>query len=206
MHWRKLARPKRSSLWRSCSETNERSPCRSGSSLCSLYGTAVVAVAEAGDGNRPTSEVRTLAAEALREMSARLNVDSDTNVSTMAVSSESMTSPIDKLLAWVREQGGSDLHVTVDEPPFWRQSGRLVRIDGQKVISAEICRNMVLSTLKPHQRKIFDEAGEVDYCYSILKWVDIERTPLNSAWEPVRPFASFPTFHQHLQICVFRVD
>ena len=115
----------------------------------------------------PTSEVRTLAAEALREMSARLNVDTDTNVSTMAVSSESMTTPIDKLLAWVREQGGSDLHVTVNEPPFWRQSGRLVRIEGQEVLSAEACRNMVLATLKPHHRQIFDEAGEVDYCYSI---------------------------------------
>jgi twitching motility protein PilT len=115
----------------------------------------------------PTSEVRTLAAEVLREMSTRLEVDSDISGSTMAVSSESMELPIDKLLAWVREQGGSDLHITCGEPPFWRQSGSLVRIEGQDVITADQCREMVLSTLKPYQRKIFDEAGEVDFCYSI---------------------------------------
>jgi len=115
----------------------------------------------------PTSEVRTLAAEALREMSARLKVQTDTSGTTMALSSESMVTPIDKLLAWVREQGGSDLHISCGEPPFWRKAGQLSRMEGQESLSADQSREMVLSTLKPHHRKTFDDAGEVDFCYSI---------------------------------------
>ena len=101
-------------------------------------------------------------------MSTRLKVDQgDAETNTAAVSAESLTKPIDRLLARIREEGASDLHITPGDVPFYRTTGKLVRIPGMEAISAEGCRKLVLSSLNERQTKVFAEAGEIDYCYAI---------------------------------------
>ena len=118
----------------------------------------------------PSSEIRTLAAEVHRDMAVRLNVataPADIERSTAAVSSATLARPIDRLLAMIREQGGSDLHITAGDVPFSRYRGALTRIPDMEPLTAEVAREWVLSVLTPRQRQIFDECGEVDFCYAI---------------------------------------
>jgi twitching motility protein PilT len=117
----------------------------------------------------PSSEVRTRAAEVVRDLSARLNVAVDGSKSepTSAVHSDSLSRPIDKLLAQIREMGASDMHISMDEPPLIRINGKLERMDGWPALSASSTSKAVLSLLSPKQRAQFKDVGELDFCYAI---------------------------------------
>lgn len=117
----------------------------------------------------PSSEVRTRAAEVVRDLSERLQVAVDGSKSepTSAVRSDQLTRPIDKLLAQVREMGASDMHISIDEPPLVRVNGTLVRLEGWPSLSASSTSKAVLSLLSPKQRAAFQEEGELDLCYAI---------------------------------------
>lgn len=116
----------------------------------------------------PSSEVRTLAAEVMRDMSRRLNIaEEDLEKGTMAVSSDSLDKEIDRLLSRIREEGASDLHISVDDTPFYRKGGELVRIPDTEKLSKEQTRNLVLDTLTDRQKERLMKAGELDYCYAI---------------------------------------
>ena len=115
----------------------------------------------------PSSEVRTRAAEVLRDMSLRLHVDSgDTEAGTAAARSETLKKPVDRLLAMVREQGASDLHITVDEPPFIRVNGEMVRMD-MKPLTTQQTEQIVLSLLNERNMKRLMDGGEADLCYAV---------------------------------------
>jgi twitching motility protein PilT len=115
----------------------------------------------------PSSEVRTRAAEVLRDMSLRLHVDSgDTEAGTAAARSETLKKPVDRLLAMVREQGASDLHITVDEPPFIRVNGEMVRMD-MKPLNAQQTEQIVLSLLNERNMRRLMDGGEADLCYAV---------------------------------------
>ncbi|MFZ5480319.1 MAG: PilT/PilU family type 4a pilus ATPase [Myxococcota bacterium] len=116
----------------------------------------------------PSSEVRTRAAEVMRDMETRLDVKhTDAEHGTAAVSSASLTRPIDKLLAMVREQGASDLHFTVDEPPWVRRAGKLVRMEGVRPLAAEQTREALFSILDERRAKLLEEHGELDFCHPV---------------------------------------
>ncbi|TNE49612.1 MAG: PilT/PilU family type 4a pilus ATPase [Deltaproteobacteria bacterium] len=116
----------------------------------------------------PSSEVRTLAAEVMRDMSRRLNIaEEDLEKGTMAVTSDSLDKAIDRLLSRIREEGASDLHISVDDTPFYRIGGELVRVPETEKLSQEEARNYVLDTLTNRQKERLMKAGELDYCYAI---------------------------------------
>ncbi|MCA9560092.1 MAG: PilT/PilU family type 4a pilus ATPase, partial [Myxococcales bacterium] len=116
----------------------------------------------------PSTEVRTLAAEVLRDMAARMNVKIDnTEAGTIAVSADSLEDPADRLLARMREIGASDLHLSVDEPPLVRLGGRLQRMEGQETLTAADSERLIRSVLTERQEGHLDETGELDFCYSI---------------------------------------
>ena len=115
----------------------------------------------------PSSEVRTRAAEVLRDMSLRLHVDSgNTEAGTAAARSETLKKPVDRLLAMVREQGASDLHITVDEPPFIRVNGEMVRMD-MKPLNAQQTEQIVMSLLNERNLRRLMDGGEADLCYAV---------------------------------------
>ena len=113
-----------------------------------------------------STEIRTLAAETERAMSVRLNLKSSTGEVASAVKSGALKTPVDRLLATVREMGASDLHLSVGEPPLLRVGGKLERLK-LSALTQEQVRKGVLSTLNARQKEILKATGEVDYCYAI---------------------------------------
>lgn len=115
-----------------------------------------------------SSEVRTRASEVLRDMQGRLQMTvDDAEKGTASVMSTSMTKPIDRLLAQIREQNCSDLHLTVGEPPFVRTNGKLVRMGDVAPMSAASTEAAVFSLLNERQAATLREVGELDFCYAI---------------------------------------
>jgi twitching motility protein PilT len=123
---------------------------------------------EAVKDKDPSSEVRTRASEVLRDMEGRLDITvGDAEQGTSAVSSARLVRPIDKLLAQIREQGASDLHFTVDEPPFVRLGGKLERMSGIAPLPAHTTRDALFSLLTEKQAKVLETTGELDFCHAI---------------------------------------
>jgi len=114
-----------------------------------------------------SKEVRIRAGEILRDLSARLDLSVDTSVSKAAVSSKSLSRGIDKLLAKIREEGASDLHVTVDEPPLVRMNGVLTRWKKMGALSAEQTEAAILEVLDERQKELLQKNGAVDFCHAI---------------------------------------
>jgi twitching motility protein PilT len=115
----------------------------------------------------PSSEVRTRAAEVMRDMEVRLHLSpSDTEKGTSAGGAR-LTRPLDRLLAQIRDQGASDLHFTVDEPPFARRGGVLERMGGLGALGPATTREAILSLLTDKQRAVLEQTGELDFCHAI---------------------------------------
>lgn len=115
----------------------------------------------------PSMDVRTRAAEVLRDMAARLQLNLESSEVSTTVAANMLQNPIERLLAQVREQNGSDLHIGVGEPPMIRYRGRLVRMEGYEPLSAEDTVRWVDSILEPRHKKELEEHGEVDFCHSV---------------------------------------
>ncbi len=113
--------------------------------------------------NDPSQEVRTRAVEFAREYGA---VSPELERATAAVSSDKLSRPLDKLLAHARELGASDIQISVGEPPIFRLLGKVTRAD-QAPLTAEETRAMVVDILDPVRRKLFEAAGEIDFCHAI---------------------------------------
>jgi twitching motility protein PilT len=73
---------------------------------------------------------------------------------------------MDKLLAYGREAGASDLHVTPGEPPLLRVNGVLSRVQS-KAFTARHTEALLSEILDPVRWPILQKAGAVDFCYSI---------------------------------------
>lgn len=114
----------------------------------------------------PATEVRSRAGEVLRDLQTRLNLPTD-EVGASAAPVRNLARPIDRLLATVREQGASDLHITVDEPPFVRRLGVLGRLEGVAPLDATRTREAIFSILSPRQQEELERTGEIDLCHAI---------------------------------------
>lgn len=114
-----------------------------------------------------STDVRNRAAEVLRDMAARMKISISNTEAASAVDSDAFENPMDRLLAKMRELGASDLHVAPNEPPLWRDQGKLVRMEDEAALTPEQSKAYVLSVLSEKQRKIFLETSEIDFCYSV---------------------------------------
>jgi len=108
----------------------------------------------------PSLDLRVRAVELLRE---RRGI---TGGADAAISSASLTRPMERLFAFARESLASDLHVTPDEPPFLRINGVIARVD-MKALTAGQVESLIDEILDPVRRPILDTRGAVDFCYAI---------------------------------------
>ena len=116
----------------------------------------------------PSSEVRTRANEVSRAMAGRLELSfHGTEGDTVAISSSQLDNPLDKLLALIREQGASDLHISVGEPPIVRRNGKVTRLEKWKPLNAQQTDAAIRTILSPRHREALERAGEVDFCHAI---------------------------------------
>ncbi|MCA2981740.1 MAG: PilT/PilU family type 4a pilus ATPase [Myxococcaceae bacterium] len=110
--------------------------------------------------NDQAVDVRLKAVEVLRDLKG------GGSGSGAVVSSKDLTKPIEKLLAFAREKGASDLHLTPGEPPLIRLNGALVRLESQKMDSEQV-RQMLVDLLDPVRAPLLEKHGSVDFCYPI---------------------------------------
>jgi twitching motility protein PilT len=109
----------------------------------------------------PSIDVKLKAVDAMRELKGGEAKEG------AVLSSKDLTKPIDKMLAYMRERGGSDLHITPGEPPVIRVNGVLERIQSGK-LEAEHCKQALYEILDPVRRPILESpVGAVDLCYAI---------------------------------------
>lgn len=73
---------------------------------------------------------------------------------------------IDDLLAISKDNGASDLHITVGVPPKCRVNGELRSIDLPKLFPNDT-EAIISPILGEFQKKVLNEYGEVDFAYSI---------------------------------------
>ncbi len=115
----------------------------------------------------PAVDVRTRAAEVLRDLQQRLNIEVSTVEPGGATPHARPQRAIDRLLAAIREQGASDLHFTVDDPPFVRKLGKMERMPGVPPLTAAQTKDAIFSILDDRKKKLLEEAGELDFCHAI---------------------------------------
>lgn len=73
---------------------------------------------------------------------------------------------INDLLAISKDNGASDLHITVGVPPKCRVNGELRNIDLPKLFPSDT-EAIITPILGDYQKKVLEEYGEVDFAYSI---------------------------------------
>lgn len=73
---------------------------------------------------------------------------------------------LEKLLRLLKEQGGSDLHLRVGEPPILRRDGDLVRTDAPALV-AEQLEHMLLSIMSPGAKSEYREHADADWAWEI---------------------------------------
>lgn len=73
---------------------------------------------------------------------------------------------INDLLTISKENGASDLHITVGVPPKCRVNGDLRNIDLPKLMPSDT-ETIITPLLGDYHKKVLEEYGEVDFAYSI---------------------------------------
>jgi twitching motility protein PilT len=71
------------------------------------------------------------------------------------------------LLRMLVEQGGSDLHMRVGEPPILRKSGEMHRVEGQAKLDPTTIESLLRSIMPERNLKEFDASNDSDFAYEI---------------------------------------
>jgi twitching motility protein PilT len=74
---------------------------------------------------------------------------------------------IDSLLQYVKEQGGSDLHLASGVEPRTRVHGELRGVDGQPPLSNEALRKLLHEIASPDQWREYEETRDLDFAYGL---------------------------------------
>jgi twitching motility protein PilT len=74
---------------------------------------------------------------------------------------------METLLHMLVEQGASDLHMRVGEPPLLRADGEMRRIEGQAPLTNEHLEAMLTSIMPEKNRGEFSELADTDFAYEI---------------------------------------
>jgi twitching motility protein PilT len=74
---------------------------------------------------------------------------------------------MEKLLRMLVEQGGSDLHMRVGEPPILRNSGEMQRVEGQARLDPAAVESLLHSIMPEKNRAEFAETNDTDFAYEI---------------------------------------
>jgi twitching motility protein PilT len=72
-----------------------------------------------------------------------------------------------ELLEQMVKAGASDLHLTVGSPPVIRVDGKLQRITGQDMLTADQIKKLAYSMLNEKQKLKFEQNSELDFSFGI---------------------------------------
>jgi twitching motility protein PilT len=89
------------------------------------------------------------------------------NVREAATDPASAKAAMEKLLRMLVDQGGSDLHMRVGEPPILRKSGEMHRVEGQPKLDPETMESLLLSIMPDRNKNEFTQTNDSDFAYEI---------------------------------------
>jgi len=93
--------------------------------------------------------------------------DSDGIDVTSRTATDEDTISIDELLKFTVENKATDLHLTANTPPVFRQLGDVKPVPGYPPLSAQQVRDIVYSILSPAARATFEQDLELNISYGI---------------------------------------
>ncbi|TYO98126.1 pilus retraction ATPase PilT [Geothermobacter ehrlichii] len=73
---------------------------------------------------------------------------------------------IDALFKILRDRGGSDLHISPQNPPLMRVSGELQPVVNQ-VLTSQHCKALLYEIMSDAQRKSFEQDHDLDFAYEV---------------------------------------
>jgi twitching motility protein PilT len=77
------------------------------------------------------------------------------------------TEEIDKLLVFMFENKGSDLHVSTGAPPMFRKDGEMQPIPGYQPMAADAVQRVLLPIVPPRNRDEFNKGHDTDFAYEL---------------------------------------
>jgi twitching motility protein PilT len=75
--------------------------------------------------------------------------------------------PLDEVLLYLLEKGGSDLHLSVNAPPMIRVHGELEAVPGYRPLTARQLQETIYTILTERQKQRFEERKELDLAYEL---------------------------------------
>ncbi len=104
---------------------------------------------------------------------------------------------LDRLLTMLVQEGGSDLHLRVGQPPIIRKDGSLIRKDGP-AMDADLLLAMHQSVMVEKDKVAFAATGDADYAYEID---GLARFRCNAARDRAGPFGVFRIIPSKIPTC-----
>ncbi len=77
-----------------------------------------------------------------------------------------MAAALDKLFIEMKNQGASDLHMSVGHPPMLRLKGGMVPLKF-KPLSDDTLQKLIYEVMRPDQVETFKKLGDIDFSYSV---------------------------------------
>ena len=74
---------------------------------------------------------------------------------------------IDELLRYLKDHGGSDLHLAANMAPRIRQSGSLTEVDGWSVLGDDELRTLMREVTNDTQWASYDDKWGLDFAYGL---------------------------------------
>ena len=74
---------------------------------------------------------------------------------------------LDSMLRYLKEQGGSDLHLAAGLPPRVRLSGELAPIQGRELLTDAALRSLLQEIATDAQWTSYSECGDLDFAYGL---------------------------------------
>ncbi len=89
-------------------------------------------------------------------------------MTSMKTQGEVKMSRIDDILKTAKEQGASDVHITVGIPPKMRVNGKLIALEGYTKMMPDDTREIADTIMSVKQKELLDANGQHDMSFSIM--------------------------------------
>ncbi len=77
-----------------------------------------------------------------------------------------MAQTVQEILAAAKKAGASDVHITVGIPPKMRVNGKLITMEGERLLPSDTME-IANSVMNDTQKQRFEDKGEVDMSFAI---------------------------------------
>lgn len=74
---------------------------------------------------------------------------------------------IDRLFKLLKENGGSDLHLSEGQPPKYRIHGRISTIEGEEILQNDQIKKRLTEICEDHAWEKYEKSGDLDFAYEM---------------------------------------